>query len=88
MAASGLTGGAQLETTVYPFITRGIALVGIDVVQMPMAVRQALWGRIANEVDLNALEGLIAEEVQLNGVAEALGRLHRSEVTGRILVRL
>ena len=88
VAASGLTGGAQLETTVYPFITRGIALVGIDVVQMPMAVRQALWGRIANEVDLNALEGLIAEEVQLNGVAEALGRLHRSEVTGRILVRL
>ncbi|MCB0947037.1 MAG: acryloyl-CoA reductase, partial [Mycobacterium sp.] len=45
VAASGLTGGAGLNTTVMPFILRGVALLGIDSVQLPIGPRRALWER-------------------------------------------
>lgn len=44
-AASGLTGGTGLQTTVLPFILRGVALLGIDSVQMPIGPRRALCGK-------------------------------------------
>ena len=46
VAASGLTGGAGLNTTVMPFILRGVALLGIDSVQLPIGPRRALWERL------------------------------------------
>ncbi len=47
VAASGLTGGTDLGTTVHPFILRGVNLLGIDSVQTPLAPRIAMWQRIA-----------------------------------------
>jgi acrylyl-CoA reductase (NADPH) len=46
VACSGLTGGAALHTTVMPFILRGVALLGMDSVQMPIGPRRKLWGRV------------------------------------------
>jgi len=87
VAASGLTGGSDLDTTVYPFIVRGVTLAGIDVVQMPMAKRQQLWNDLAM-TDLTALCAMATMTVNLDQLLEALGALHRSEVTGRIVVEL
>jgi putative YhdH/YhfP family quinone oxidoreductase len=50
VAASGLTGGAALPTTVMPFILRGVALLGMDSVQHPIAARRTLWARLGNEL--------------------------------------
>ncbi|MBH0776826.1 acrylyl-CoA reductase family protein [Nocardia bovistercoris] len=49
VAAGGLTGGTALPTTVMPFILRGVALIGIDSVALPIEKRRALWTRLANE---------------------------------------
>jgi acrylyl-CoA reductase (NADPH) len=49
-AVSGLTGGAELPTTVLPFILRGVALLGIDSVNFPIARRRALWARLGNDL--------------------------------------
>ncbi len=87
VAASGLTGGSDLATTVYPFIVRGVALAGIDVVQMPMVKRQQLWNDLAT-TDLRALCAMATTTVDLDGLLEALSNLHRGEVTGRIVVEL
>jgi hypothetical protein len=87
VAASGLTGGSNLETTVYPFIVRGVTLAGIDVVQMPMTKRQQLWNDLAT-TDLTALCAMATMTVNLDQLIEALSALHRSEITGRILVEL
>ncbi|MEV0294281.1 oxidoreductase [Nocardia sp. NPDC050710] len=50
VAASGLTGGTDLPATVMPFILRGVALVGIDSVALPIEKRRELWGRLGNEL--------------------------------------
>ena len=56
VAASGLTGGAGLSTTVMPFILRGVNLLGIDSVEMPMDRRRAAWGRIATDLKPSNLD--------------------------------
>ena len=57
VAASGLTGGNDLATTVYPFIVRGVALLGIDTVATPIEERRALWAEMADAFPLGALRG-------------------------------
>ncbi|WP_330233711.1 oxidoreductase [Nocardia sp. NBC_00508] len=59
VAVSGLTGGSELPTTVMPFILRGVALLGIDSVNVPIERRAELWTRLADELrpqHLSALE--------------------------------
>ncbi|WP_165855218.1 YhdH/YhfP family quinone oxidoreductase [Marinobacter sp. JSM 1782161] len=49
VACCGLVAGPQLETTVLPFILRGINLLGVDSVEIPLASKQAIWSRFASE---------------------------------------
>ncbi|MFD7844591.1 oxidoreductase [Nocardia sp. NPDC059764] len=50
VAVSGLTGGANLPTTVMPFILRGVSLLGIDSAHFPIADRRDLWSRLAKDL--------------------------------------
>ena len=50
VASSGNAGGAGLQTTVFPFILRGAALLGMDSVNMPIARRRELWDRLATDL--------------------------------------
>jgi acrylyl-CoA reductase (NADPH) len=59
VAACGLAGGAALNTTVYPFILRGINLLGIDSVRVPNARRREIWTRIGQDLPLNLLDSMI-----------------------------
>jgi NADPH:quinone reductase-like Zn-dependent oxidoreductase len=86
VAASGLVGGAQLESTVYPFITRNVALLGVDSVDAPRDVRAATWSALAGALDAPGRELLVSEEVGLDGVAGGLERLEAGSARGRILV--
>jgi acrylyl-CoA reductase (NADPH) len=86
VAASGLTGGNELETTVYPFIVRGVALLGIDTVATPIAERRALWANMADEFPLRRCEEMVSEEIGLGGLTDALRRVLDGAVRGRILV--
>lgn len=59
VAASGLTGGAELPTTVMPFILRGVTLEGIDSVNLPIDRRREVWAQLGKELrpqHLSALE--------------------------------
>jgi len=88
VAASGLTGGARLETTVFPFITRDVALLGVDTVATGTARRRVLWERLARDTARLDLDGLVADEVTLDGVGGALDDVLAARVRGRVLVRL
>ena len=46
MAVSGLVGGAGVETTVYPFITRNVSVLGIDSVEAPATLRDDVWAQL------------------------------------------
>lgn len=87
VAASGLTGGAALHTTVMPFILRGVDLLGIDSVQLPIDRRRALWQRIATDLHPRHLDAL-AHEVPIGDVTAVLDRIRGGGQSGRTVVRV
>jgi putative YhdH/YhfP family quinone oxidoreductase len=88
VALSGLTGGGEFAATVFPFILRGVNVLGIDSVACPMEVRKPLWERIAKELKPKGLEQTVYREVALDGVTEAATQVLEGKVRGRVLVRL
>jgi len=86
VAASGLTGGNDLATTVYPFIIRGVALLGIDTVATPIEERRRLWNEMAEVFPLSHCDEMVHEEIGLGGLTAALDRMLDAAVRGRILV--
>jgi acrylyl-CoA reductase (NADPH) len=88
VAASGNTGGRDLNTTVFPFILRGVDLLGIDSVNTPIERRRALWQRLATDLRPPHLEASIAREVDLAGVGTALDEIREGRVRGRVVVRV
>lgn len=87
VAACGLAQGFDLPATVMPFILRGVALLGIDSVMAPLALRQQAWQRLAQDLDVQLLERLTTE-VPLQGAIEAATRLRAGQVRGRVVVNL
>ena len=88
VAASGLTGGPELHTTVYPFITRHVGLLGIDTVGTARERRLEVWRRLGDDLGPGHLDALVESEVPLAAVADALARIRHAEVRGRIVVRV
>jgi acrylyl-CoA reductase (NADPH) len=89
VASSGNAGGAALETTVLPFILRGVGLLGMDSANMPIAERRALWGRIATDLRPNGLDEAVGvTEVGLDGLAGALDAILAGGARGRWVVRV
>jgi acrylyl-CoA reductase (NADPH) len=86
VAASGLVAGTDLATTIYPFITRAVSLLGVDAVDASGATRMRVWaalGDIAPSVDFAPL---VDRVVTLDQLADALEVIRKGETRGRILV--
>jgi putative YhdH/YhfP family quinone oxidoreductase len=89
VASSGNAGGAKLDTTVLPFILRGVALLGMDSANMPIDERRALWGRIATDLRPNGLDDDAGvTEVALADVEVALDAILAGGARGRWVVRV
>lgn len=87
VAASGLTGGAALNTTVMPFILRGVSLLGIDSVLMPIGPRRALWKQIGGVFRPPHLAD-ITHEVDLADVVSVIDEVRAGRYSGRAVVRI
>jgi acrylyl-CoA reductase (NADPH) len=87
VAASGNAGGAKLETTVFPFILRGVALLGMDSVSVPIARRRELWYRLATDLRPREL-GAHVTEVSLDELDGALDAIVAGSARGRWVVRV
>lgn len=86
VAASGLVASAELSTTVYPFITRAVALVGIDAVEATQLTRERVWkalGDVARVVDFTTF---VDRHIGLDGLPGALDDVRTGSTRGRILV--
>ncbi|MEK5032918.1 acryloyl-CoA reductase [Paenibacillus sp. FSL R7-0302] len=88
VAASGLTAGTAVPTTVLPFILRGVSLLGIDSVACPMEKRATLWQRMAGDMKPAVLDTLVDREISLTELPAALQDILQSGTRGRVLVRL
>ncbi|MBC2334212.1 acryloyl-CoA reductase [Listeria welshimeri] len=83
----GMSAGGKLDTTVFPFILRGVQLLGIDSVLCPMQKRTQIWQRLAADFKLANLEEL-ATEINFQTLPEALHQVMNGGVTGRYLVKI
>jgi len=88
VAASGLTGGTAVPTTVLPFILRGVNLLGIDSVACPYDKRIKVWNRMATDFKPAQLQELVHREVTLKELPLALEDILKGTVRGRVLVRI
>ena len=87
VAACGLAAGLKLETTVIPFLLRGVNLLGIDSVMQPYENRVQVWDRIASDLPHDKLEEM-TDVIGLDGVAEAASSILGGQVRGRLVVDL
>ncbi len=87
VAACGLAGGTDLPTSVFPFILRGVSLLGINSVDTPKAKREAAWARLAQELSPADLDGLI-QEVTLEDLPALADAIIAGQVRGRTVVRI
>ncbi|WP_144552673.1 acryloyl-CoA reductase [Bacillus sp. X1(2014)] len=88
VAVSGLTGGGDVPATVFPFILRGVNLLGIDSVYCPMETRIALWKRMAADFKPEHLLKVINKEVSLGELPTYLSSILKGEARGRIIVKI
>lgn len=88
VAVSGLTGGGTVNTTVFPFILRGVNLLGIESVFCPMEQRLRVWKRLGTDLKPHGLLESIAVETGLEGVVAVAEQILAGQVRGRTLVRV
>ena len=85
VAACGLASSIKLETTVMPFIIRGVKLWGIDSVTAPAKRREFLWSQANNYIDFNLLsEGV--QEWSLDDLIQNSSKILKGEISGRVIV--
>ena len=85
VAAVGLAGGSRLETTVIPFLLRGVNLLGIDSVLCPKARRLEAWDRLCRDLPREKLAAMTVEAT-LADVPRLAGEILRGAVRGRVVV--
>ena len=88
VAACGNASGIQLNTTVFPFILRGVTLRGINSVSVPLEARKQAWELIANTIPAEYYALLTDREITLNEVKDTCEELLAGKIRGRVVVDL
>jgi alcohol dehydrogenase len=86
-ACCGLTAGTQFSGNVLPFILRGVSLLGVDSVELPLAAKAEAWARLAGPWKLSCLDSL-TRELTLEQLPAAIEQILAGQLAGRVLVRL
>jgi len=85
VAACGVAGGPTLNTTVFPFILRGVSLLGINSVFVPQERRRAIWERLARDLPAETL-GQITQIIPLADVPAKSEEILKGSVRGRVVI--
>lgn len=85
IASIGLTASPNLNTTVYPFILRGVNLLGIDSTMSPPTLRRSAWQRLASQLPTDKLATLMALH-PLSDIEDLAAQIVAGDVHGRIVI--
>lgn len=85
VASVGLAGGMKLNTTVIPFIIRGVNLLGVESVMQPFENRVVAWDRIASDLPFDLLDQMV-ESVSLSDLPDLGPAILKGQVKGRTVV--
>mgnify|MGYP001344820535 CR=1 FL=1 len=83
----GSVSSTQLNLTVFPFILRGISLIGISAQNYPTALRQILWNKMASDWKLNNLEDLCTE-ISMEEILPNIDLILQGKLKGRTIVKM
>ena len=86
VAACGNTMSAELNVNVFPFILRGVSLLGVDSVEIPMRARQMAWNKLAGEWSIDV--GSLVTEVSLEELNPKIDEILKGGIRGRVLINL
>jgi len=86
-ACCGLTAGVAFKGSVLPFILRGVNLLGVDSVELPLVVKASMWDKLSLQWKLGGLDKLV-NEVGLAQLPEAIAEILAGRLVGRVLVRV
>jgi putative YhdH/YhfP family quinone oxidoreductase len=87
IASFGNAGGIELNTTVLPFILRGVRLIGVDSGYTPMAVRRQVWQRLATDLKPRHLKEIV-QTVTLDRLPAVFATMLKQQTKGRIVVTI
>ena len=86
-ACCGLTAGMSFKGSVAPFILRGVNLLGVDSVELPLVAKASMWDKLSLQWKLNKLDSL-ADEISMEQLPAAIEQILAGKLVGRKLVRL
>jgi len=87
VASCGLTAGSGFKASVFPFILRGVNLLGVDSVELPLSAKAAMWEKLSAEWRLEGLDE-ITREVPLDDLPSTINQMLAGKMIGRALVNL
>lgn len=88
VASIGLAGGYKLEATVMPFILRGVSLIGINSIEMPVSMREEAWRRMGKDLKPRHLDKIVSQTIAFDDLPEAFDSFVEGRITGRTVVRI
>ena len=85
VSACGLTAGAELAMTVYPYILRGVTLAGVDAAWCDLGLRHQTWQRLAGPWKPDRLAEM-SRDVPLRGIEQPIAEILAGKIQGRVVV--
>ena len=86
VACSGLVGGPSFESSIFPFILRGNALIGIDSVEIPLEQKENIWKLFADEWSLSLQD--TTKIVSLEEISSEIETILKGEQVGRVVLKI
>jgi acrylyl-CoA reductase (NADPH) len=88
VASVGMAASPELKTSVFPFILRGVNLLGINSVTMPRELRLTVWQRLATDLKPKHLDRIVTRTIAFDELPQAFDAYLKSAVTGRTVVKI
>lgn len=87
LASIGLAASHTFNTTVMPFILRGVSLLGIDSVNAPMPIREKVWKRLATDLKPRHLDSIVTT-VKFDELPAVFDKVMKAQIRGRTVVKI
>ncbi len=84
----GLAGGVKLDTTVMPFILRGVSVLGINSLEMPVEVRDKAWARMCSDLKPQNLDLIAKQVIEFDQLPDAFDQFMNGSIVGRVVVKI
>ncbi len=86
VASIGLASSHALKTTVFPFILRGVSVLGVSSTNCPMPLRKQIWQRLGDDLKPKHLDKIITDEVALSEISPVFDEILDRKRYGRVVI--